>query len=298
MAYNRPAVHGVLILDKPEGLSSAAAVDKVKRAVGATRAGHGGTLDPMATGVLPICLGEATKLAHYLLVDDKAYEAVGVLGVTTDTLDRTGKVTGERAVTADRDALASVLAARVGHYEQVPPMFSAIKQGGVRLYHRARAGEHIERAPRRVRVDRLTLLEFAPPRFRVAIECGKGTYVRSLIADIGEDLGCGAHVAELRRTRVGRFSIDRAVSLEAIQAGLDLADRVIGLVEACGLPRLAIAPELVPKVRSGVQLDATLLFGQSQIPPVFQIVTQDDTLVAIASVSAHRICYERVFLPA
>src|SRR5215212_6719318 len=145
---------GVLVLDKPAGMSSAAAVDRVKRALGIGRAGHGGTLDPIATGVLPVCLGAATKLAQFLLADDKAYEAVGVLGVATDTLDATGRVVAEHPVAVAEAALLDALARRRGEQEQVPPMFSAIKQGGVRLYERARAGEEVERAARRIRIDR------------------------------------------------------------------------------------------------------------------------------------------------
>src|SRR5262245_10137393 len=189
------AVHGVLVLDKPGQMSSAAAVDKVKRALGADRAGHGGTLDPLATGVLPICLGAATKLAQFLLADDKAYEATGVLGIATDTLDADGRVVAERPVDVDETALRDAIARFRGERDQVPPMFSALKQGGVRLYERARAGEEVDRAPRRVRIDQLELLAFEPPRFRIAVGCSKGTYVRSLVADLGTALGCGAHLA-------------------------------------------------------------------------------------------------------
>jgi tRNA pseudouridine55 synthase len=202
------ALHGVLVLDKPAGMSSAAAADRVKRALGADRAGHGGTLDPIATGVLPVCLGAATKLAQFLLADDKAYEAVGVLGIATDTLDATGRVVATHPVAIDEAALRDALVRRSGEQDQVPPMFSAIKQGGVRLYDLARAGEEVERAPRRIRIDRLELVAFEPPRFRIAIACTKGTYIRSLVADLGADLGCGAHLAELRRTRSGRFAIE------------------------------------------------------------------------------------------
>src|SRR4051812_1561927 len=171
-------MHGILVLDKPAGMTSATAVEQVRSALGISRAGHGGTLDPIATGVLPICLGAGTKLAQFLLAEDKAYLAEGVLGIETDTLDRTGRVVAERAVAASRAALAAALAAHLGEQTQVPPMYSAIKQGGVRLYDRARAGEEVERAPRQIRIDRLELLAFEPPRFRIAIACSKGTYVR------------------------------------------------------------------------------------------------------------------------
>src|SRR5262245_18157876 len=176
-------------------MSSAAAVDHVKKRLAAKRAGHGGTLDPIATGVLPICLGEATKLAAYLLADDKEYEAQALLGIETDTLDRTGAIVATRDAGAiTRAQIEAVLSQKLGEQDQVPPMFSAIKQGGVRLYERARACEEVERPPRRIRIDRLELLAFEPPKIRIAIACSKGTYVRSLVADIGSALGCGAHM--------------------------------------------------------------------------------------------------------
>jgi tRNA pseudouridine55 synthase len=282
---------GVLVLDKPAGLSSAAAVDRVKRALGVRRAGHGGTLDPLATGVLPICLEAATKLAGYLLADDKEYEATGVLGVETDTLDRTGRIVREHAVGVDREALVAALAARTGEQDQIPPMYSALKQSGVRLYERARAGEEVERAPRRIRIDRLELLAFEPPRFRVAITCSKGTYVRSLLADLGHDLGCGAHLAELRRTRSGRFSITEAIALDALDA-VDVAARLIPLGRATGLPSVvATAPQLAA-IRVGRRLPAGELAAPTQ---TFQIVDPDGRLAAIAHVAGDHVAYDRVF---
>jgi tRNA pseudouridine55 synthase len=280
-------VNGVLVLDKPAGMSSAGAANKVKRALGASRAGHGGTLDPFATGVLPICLGEATKLAGYLLAEDKAYEADIRLGVETDTLDRTGVVTANREVAVTREQVVAALAARMGEHDQVPPMYSAIKQGGVRLYHRARAGEEVERAPRRVRIDRLELLDFAPPRLRVAIACSKGTYVRSLVADLGTDLGCGAHVAELRRTQAGRFTLAQAVTLDA----LDLS-RLVPMAQATGLPSVVTPSELLRQIRSGLQLPLEA-FGATA--DQFQLVDAAGNLLAVAHGEAGKVVYDRVF---
>ena len=213
-------MHGILVLDKPPGLTSAAAVDHVKRALGVKRAGHGGTLDPIATGVLAICLGEATKVAAYLLADDKEYVAELVLGTETDSYDRAGTITAQRSSAhVTRAAIEAALAARTGEQDQVPPMFSAIKQGGVRLYRQARNGIEVERAPRRVRIDRLELRGFERDRVTIAIACGKGTYVRSIVHDLGTDLGCGAYLAELRRTRSGMFAIDQAQTLDALEHG-------------------------------------------------------------------------------
>src|SRR5215468_1012154 len=251
-------IHGILVLDKPTGMTSASAVDRVRHALGISRAGHGGTLDPIATGVLPICLGAGTKLAQFLLAEDKAYFAEGVLGVETDTLDRTGQVVAERpGVAVTRDALAAALAAHLGDQTQIPPMYSAIKQGGVRLYDRARAGEEVERAPRRIRVDRLELLAFEPPRFQIAVACSKGTYIRSLIADLGAAVGAGAHLEELRRTRSGRFTIDQAVTLDRVaDAALVPPD------QALDLPRVTVPAERVRHVLGGLPLAPHALGAQ------------------------------------
>jgi tRNA pseudouridine55 synthase len=285
------ALHGVFVLDKPPRMSSAQAVGHVKKRLGVRRAGHGGTLDPIATGVLPICLGEATKLAAYLLADDKAYEADALLGVETDTLDRTGNVTATRPYDGiTRETIEAVLAARTGEQDQVPPMFSAIKQGGVRLYHRARAGEEVEREPRRVRIDRLELLAFEPPRIRIAIDCSKGTYVRSVIADLGTALGCGAHMTELRRTRSGVFTL-------AMAHDLDRMDnlRLVALPEATKLPKVISPAELVQRVRDGLQLPPEMFPVPPEYFERFQILDPSGALVAVAHVEAHRVIYDRVF---
>lgn len=285
-------MHGVLVLDKPADMSSAAAVDHVKKRLGAKRAGHGGTLDPIATGVLPICLGEATKLAQYLLADDKAYEAVAVLGVETDTLDRTGNVVATRSIEhITQDAIAAALAARLGEHDQIPPMFSAIKQAGVRLYERARAGEHVERAARRVRIDRFELVAWQPPQLTIAIDCSKGTYVRSLIADLGTDLGCGAHMAELRRTRSGVFTLAMAHDLDRLD---EL--RLVPMIDATRLPRVVAPAELVSRVRSGVQLAPELLAVPPENYERFQLLDPSNRLVAIAHVEGQRVVYDRVFV--
>jgi tRNA pseudouridine55 synthase len=287
--HQHPAVNGVLVLDKPTGMSSAAAVDRVKRALGVARAGHGGTLDPIATGVLAICLDEATKLAPYLLADDKAYEAVAVLGVATDTLDRTGAVTATRTFDhVTREAVERALAGRRGEGRQVPPMYSAIKRGGVPLYKHARRGVEIEREPRPIRIDRLELLELALPRMRLAIACSKGTYVRSLLADLGDDLGCGAHLAELRRTRSGRFAIEDAQQLDALDPA-----RLVGMSEVLALPAVTVPEALRKTVMDGVQHPIERLGAPSGVQ--FQLIDEARTLLAIAHDEAGRTVYDRVF---
>ena len=284
-------MNGVLVLDKPAGMSSAQAVDHVKRALGVSRAGHGGTLDPIATGVLAVCLDEATKLAPYLLTDDKAYEADAILGTATDTLDRTGVVTSTRPfdhVTAD--AVERALAGRRGEGQQVPPMYSAIKRGGIPLYKHARRGVEIEREPRPIRIDRLDLLELAAPRMRLAIACSKGTYVRSLVADLGEDLGCGAHLAELRRTRSGRFAIEDAQRLDALDPA-----RLVGMSQVLAMPAVTVPEALRKTVMDGVQHPIERLGAPAGVQ--FQLVDESKTLLAIAHDEAGRIIYDRVFAP-
>ena len=283
-------MNGVIVLDKPAGMSSASAVEHVKRRLGAKRAGHGGTLDPIATGVLPICLDEATKLAQYLLADDKAYEADLVLGVETDTLDRTGRVTATREVAVTRDQLLAALAKRTGEQDQIPPMYSAIKQGGVRLYHRARAGIEIEREPRRIRIDALELLDFAPPYARIAIACSKGTYVRSLVADLGTDVGCGAHMTELRRTRSGVFTLAQANDLDRLDD-----PHLVAMTEATRLPKVTAPSDLVPRIRSGVQLPPELFAAPKDVR--FQLLDEAGSLVAVAHVEGAKVVYDRVFKP-
>ena len=281
-------MHGVLVLDKPAGMTSATAVEHVRRALGVTRAGHGGTLDPIATGVLPICIGAATKLAQFLLADDKAYLADGVLGIETDTLDRTGRVTAERDVAVSREALAAACAAHLGEQDQIPPMYSAIKQGGRRLYHRARAGEEVERAPRRIRIDRLELVAFEPPRFRIAVACSKGTYIRSLVADLGRAVSAGAHLTELRRTRSGRFAIEDAAPIERLAGA-----RLVPPAQATGLPSATVPAGRVAQVLSGAPLPAGSL-GLSD-DKQFQLVDEAGRLIAVVHADAGRIVYDRVF---
>ena len=283
-------MHGVLVLDKPPNLSSAAAVDHVKRTLGVARAGHGGTLDPIATGVLAVCLDAATKLAPYLLADDKAYEAEGLFGIETDTLDRGGRVLRECAVDVTEQALRAAIANRIGEQDQIPPMFSALKQGGKRLYRLARAGEEVERAPRKIRIDTLELVMFEPPRFRVRIACSKGTYVRTIIADLGTDVGCGAHLTELRRTASGRFSIAQAVAIDR------LADaQIIPLAEVTGLPVLRVPEAMRKHALSGVQFSVESWGELPANAEQFQLLDERGQLVAIVHFDAGKTIYDRVF---
>jgi tRNA pseudouridine55 synthase len=259
---------GLLLVDKGPGVTSFQVVAHVRRVLRAPKAGHGGTLDPLATGLLPILLGEATKLARYLLGQDKEYVATVRLGVTTDTLDAGGRVTGERPVPpVDAEAVQAVLGRFVGEIEQVPPMFSALHAGGRRLHELARAGIEVERAPRRVRIHALDLLEWTPPTMRLRVSCGSGTYVRSLVADVGEALGSGAHVAALVRTRLGALTLEDAVpwavvrdgEAAALAARVLPADRAVAHLPAVSLggppgARLAHGQVLPPASLGGLDL--------------------------------------------
>lgn len=211
-------VHGVLLLDKPVGLSSNDALIKAKRLLNAEKAGHTGTLDPFATGLLPLCFGEATKFAQDLLEADKTYETVVHLGVTTTTGDTEGEVLERRPVEVDHARIEPILARFIGEIEQVPPMHSALKHDGKPLYAYAREGITLERAARRVTVHALELLGFDAPYLRLRVCCSKGTYVRVLGEDIGAALGCGAHLHALRRVQVGSLRLDGAMTLEQLAA--------------------------------------------------------------------------------
>lgn len=211
-------VNGVLLLDKPHGMTSNSALQSARRLLNAAKAGHTGTLDPMATGLLPVTFGEATKFSADLLEADKSYRATFKLGVKTSTGDADGTVLERLDVGVSTSGIDAVLSRFIGTIEQVPPMHSALKRDGQPLYKLARAGVEVERAPRQITVHRLELVEHRGDLVVVDVDCSKGTYVRVLAEDIGRELGCGAHLSALRRTRAGRLSIDDAVTLAALEA--------------------------------------------------------------------------------
>ncbi len=214
----RRRVDGVLLLDKSTGITSNAALQKARWLFNAEKAGHTGTLDPLATGLLPLCFGEATKFAGELLGADKSYRATLKLGVTTDTADAEGKVLQVRPVEVDDDKWRVAMADFRGEIEQIPPMHSALKRDGTPLYQYARQGIELEREARRVTIHRLKLLSFIGNEAVIDVDCSKGTYVRTLAADIGEKLGCGAHLTALRRTRIGGLDVTDAITLAELEA--------------------------------------------------------------------------------
>lgn len=218
-------IHGVLLLDKPQGLSSNDALQKVKRLYNANRAGHTGALDPLATGMLPICLGEATKFSQYLLDSDKRYRVIAKLGQRTDTSDADGIVVQERPVNFSAEQLAAALETFRGDTEQVPSMYSALKHQGKPLYEYARAGIEVEREARPITVYELLFIRHEGDELELEVHCSKGTYIRTIVDDLGEKLGCGAHVIFLRRLAVSKYPIERMVTLEQLNELVEQAYR-------------------------------------------------------------------------
>ena len=221
-------VDGILLLDKQEGFSSNQTLQRAKRILNARKAGHTGTLDPFATGLLVCCLGKATKLAESILASDKAYEATLRLGIETDSGDLTGEVTAHGDYSnISKEKFLSVLPQFSGLIEQVPPMHSALKKDGRPLYEYARQGIEIKREPRQVNIHKLELMDFTSETVKIFVLCSKGTYVRTLAQDIGRALGCGAHLIALRRTEVGPYSVKDAVSTDTLKESPSPLDYVL-----------------------------------------------------------------------
>jgi len=246
-------IHGWIVLDKPQGLSSAQAVARVRRIVGAAKAGHGGTLDPLATGVLPIALGEATKTVAFVMDGAKTYRFRVAWGEARATDDAEGAVTATSAARPSADAIRAALPAFVGEIEQTPPAYSALKLRGERAYAIARRGESPALAPRRVCIDRLTLLEAEPDGAEFAVDCGKGTYVRSLARDLAKALGTLGYVAALRRTRCGPFRESQAISLDKLDGFVhSAASFVLPVATALDdIPALAVTEDEAQRLSRG-----------------------------------------------
>jgi tRNA pseudouridine55 synthase len=260
----KPEVHGVLNINKPAGMTSHDVVDAVRKILGVRRVGHTGTLDPQATGVLPLCVGRATRIAQYLTQADKEYVMTLCLGITTDTLDAAGRETGRVAeVLVRREEFLAVLPRFVGEIQQVPPLFSAKKYRGERLYRLARRGQAVERQPVAVRIYALELLEFAPPFIRLRATCSKGTYARSLCDDIGRALGCGGHLHALTRTRSGRFTLEGVLTLTELEERLRegrLSEVLMPIGDALAhLPAVRVAPEAGRLILHGGAVAAALV---------------------------------------
>jgi tRNA pseudouridine55 synthase len=255
-------IDGALLLDKPLGVSSNFVLQKAKRLLAGKKAGHAGTLDPLASGLLIALFGEATKFAGMLLDSEKEYRATLKLGETTETADAEGKVLQTRPVNVTRQDIDQALTRFRGEIEQVPPMHSALKRDGVPLYKLARRGESVERAPRRVRILELELLDFGNSLAEIRVRCSKGTYVRTLAEDIGEVLGTGAHLAGLRRTGSGRFRVENAVALADLES-MTAEQRRARLLPVDSLlsqlPRVELDAASETRLRNGQALEISAL---------------------------------------
>jgi tRNA pseudouridine55 synthase len=260
---------GILPVHKPPGITSHDAVNTVRRALGIRKVGHAGTLDPMASGLLLIGVGRATRLLRFLGDLEKEYEGTGRLGTETDTLDAFGRVVRTAPVEVAEQELAAAMAGLVGEIEQRPPAYSAVKVEGRKLYEAARRGERLEAPPRRVLVSRFDLLRFGGSDFEFRTVCSSGTYVRVLVADVGSRLGCGAHLARLVRTRIGPFRLDEAVAPHE-RATLLPVERAVA-----HLPRLELDPEETMAARHGRPL------GPAGISGPYAVFDEDGLLVGI-----------------
>ena len=286
-------VDGVLLLDKPPGMSSNAALQVARRLYRAEKAGHSGTLDPLATGLLPCLFGEATKFGAELLDADKTYAAEIALGATTTTGDAEGEILERRPVAVGAAEVERVLARFRGQVSQVPPAYSALKHEGRPLYQYARAGQRIERPPRSVTIHELALRRFGGDRLDVTVRCSKGTYVRTLAEDVGRELGCGAHVAGLRRTAVGRFSIADAVGLPALEAlGPDARDAQLQPLDALvgHLPAVAVADPEAARFRCGQTVPAPALAAGGR----FRVYHADGAFIGIGEIGSGALRPQRL----
>ncbi len=276
----------VIVLDKSRWITSRKALEEVKLALGVKRGGHTGTLDPFATGVLPVFTDEATRVIPFLNDEVKEYEATLRLGIDTDTMDLTGQIIREKKVNGvSEDRVKETLSRFRGEIFQIPPMFSALKRDGVRLYKLARRGREVERKPRRVVIDETRLLDLKPPYLRFFVRCSCGTYIRALGADIGKELGCGGHLTELRRLRSGRFRIEDAVGIEDIKEG---NYKTFSMLDAISyLKRIEVEEVLAKRIRSGGQIKKSDL--DWRVSPDFELgerirLNFRDELVAVTEV--------------
>lgn len=291
---------GFLVVDKPTGSTSHDMVDAARRWLGARRVGHLGTLDPLATGVLPLAVRSATKLISFVENREKSYTGTIRLGVETDTLDAEGQVERRfEGTLPDEAQVRDALRHFLGEIEQIPPMYSAVKKGGVPLHKLAREGRHVDREPKSVRIDRLDLLKYEPPFVELSVDCSGGTYVRALAADLGTRLGCGGHLASLRRTRSGPFDLSLALTPEQLEADAERGEiekRLIPPLGVLGLPALRVEPDEIRQLQQGGEIAAS---GPPQ-PPGARMAAHDDAgrVVAIVELRpGRRIRPLRVIAP-
>ena len=285
-------MNGFVYVDKPEGITSFVAVAKIRRIFGIKKAGHTGTLDPMATGVLPIALGHATRFIELIPSHDKAYKAKFILGKTTDTLDITGKVTGEYNVTSTREDVENILQDFRGEIEQIPPMYSAIKKDGVRLYDLARQGIEIERESRKVTIYSLELISYCEDtaEYEIECECSSGTYIRTLIGDIGDKLGCGATMTSLRRTKANGISIDRCYTFEELEKMRDEGniENALGSVDSLIVyDKIRVTAPQAKRFSNGGALDCER-FGGKKETGLYNVYGPEDEYLGVGEIDANK----------
>jgi tRNA pseudouridine55 synthase len=296
----RRDITGVLVLDKPTGITSNGVLQAARRIFRARKAGHTGSLDPLASGVLPICFGEATKLSGWLLDARKTYEVTARLGERTDTADSTGVVIEIHDVPdLTRDQVSAILEGFLGPIEQVPPMYSALKQGGRRLYELARKGETVDRPPRKVTIHEIELLDLEDKDLRFRVCCSKGTYVRTLVEDLAAELGTVGHVAALRRTASGPFDIASAVTLEQLESeatsgGMGLDARLLSADSAVpDLPAVSLEPGEVDRIRCGQRIARGALGVEGPV----RLYGPDGEMLGIGEMDGGRLLPRRMFVP-
>ena len=289
-------LHGILLLDKRSGISSNRALQEVRRLFDAKKAGHTGSLDPLATGLLPVCFGEATKLSSFLLDDDKRYQVVVQLGVITDTADADGQVLETKSVPEiSADNISSCLAKNTGRIEQIPPMYSALKHQGRRLYELAREGQYIERKPRSITIYDIKCEYYANELMTLVVSCSKGTYIRTLAEDIGRELGCGASVKELRRLNVGKFSLSNAWTLDQLQA-LDDDEKLLKCLlpvdtALTAWPKIILNTTQASKIRHGQTIEMTDQLDQGMV----RIYTEQNIVGIGEFIEQGRLVPKRLF---
>lgn len=286
-------MNGLLIIDKAQGLTSHDVVRHVRRILKTRKVGHTGTLDPLATGVLPVAIGQGTRLVQYLLEKDKSYRTTLRLGAVTDTQDCTGKILDEAAeVDVDPESIREAVSGFFGTSLQLPPMYSAIKQNGTPLYRLARQGIEVERKEREIRISRLEILDIDPPDVTLEVDCSKGTYIRTLCHDIGQRLGVGAHLTSLRRTRSGIFDESQAISLETLQRLVDdgEAPPLLTPIQALAdYPALELEAEAIARLFNGIPPELASVAGEvSAAEGDTVLLVTADRLLAIARFAPSR----------
>ncbi len=274
---------GVLNINKPLGITSFDVVRQVKRLAKEKKVGHGGTLDPEAGGVLPVCLGRATKAIEFIMEDTKEYVAGIKLGVVTDTYDREGKILRESAVECSEEAVIEAINKFVGNIQQIPPMYSALKQNGKKLYELAREGIEVYREPRSITIHSIEILSIELPFISIRVKCSKGTYIRSLCYDIGEELGCGAMMWSLERSSTGPFNLENSVKLEELSEE-NIKSYIIPLEKVFeNFPKLIVNSKFEKLISNGVKIQDRTLLNEVKKNCEYAVYNTDNVLIGVGS---------------